>query len=76
MATGPDDPDRLLVPQDLFAGDRFWSALDRLADRRGHGGHQRVLVGFTDPTSHYELQCLPCGRPIATMDVRRDTEPS
>lgn len=74
MATGTGDPEHLLVAQAVFAGERFWSALERLADRRGHDGHSRVLVGFTEPTNRYELQCLRCERPIATMDVARDTQ--
>ncbi len=75
MTSGTDEPEHLLVAQGVFAGERFWAALDRLADRQGHDGHSRVLVGSADPTSRYELRCVRCERPIATIDVRRDTEP-
>lgn len=74
MTSGTDEPEHLLIAQDVFAGDRFWAALDRLADRRGHDGHPRILVGLADPTSRYELRCVRCERPVATMDVRRDAE--
>jgi hypothetical protein len=74
VAGGTDEPEHLLVAQEVFAGDRFWAALDRLADRRGHDEHPRVLVGLIDPINRYELRCVRCERPIATMDVRRDAE--
>ncbi len=72
MTSDVGEPEHLLVAQDVFAGDRFWAALDRLADRRGHDAHPRILVGLTDPTSRYELRCVRCEQPVATMGVRRD----
>jgi hypothetical protein len=70
--TANGDSEHLVVAQDVFAGERFWAALDRLAERRGHDGHQRVLRGSVEPTSRYEFRCVSCDRPIATMDVQRE----
>jgi hypothetical protein len=57
------------VVQDVFAGDRFWAALDRLAQRRGHDEHPRMLRGTTESTGRYELRCVGCEQTIATMEV-------
>jgi hypothetical protein len=65
--------EHLLVAQSVFAGDRFWAALERLAQRLGHDDHQRLLRGTTEPTTWYEYRCLSCDRAIATMDVQRET---
>lgn len=65
-----------MVQQDVFAGERFRAALDRLADREGHEGHQRYLVGQAEVTDRYELRCGTCERPIATMTVQRRSERS
>ena len=73
MTAGPEDLEPMLVQQDLFAGEQFWTTLNRLADRRGHQDHQRVLVGSAEQTSRYELRCLSCARPVATIDVLRET---
>jgi hypothetical protein len=67
-----DPPEHLIVHQDVFAGDHFWTALDRLADRRGHDGHTRYLAGDGEPTNRYSLRCVTCGRVIATMLVQRE----
>jgi hypothetical protein len=60
------------VQQSEFAGARFWAALNRLADRRGHDGHQTYLTGESKRTDHYTLQCVTCERAIATMVVERE----
>ena len=72
MTVGTEDLEPLIVQQEVFAGEQFWAALDRLAERRGHEDHQRVLVGSAEQTTRYELRCLSCARPIATIDVRRE----
>jgi hypothetical protein len=54
------------------AGDRFWAALDRLAQRQGHDGHRRYLLAAAEPTNRYEFRCVSCERTIATMDVQRE----
>ena len=70
MITPDQDVEHLIVAQDVFAGDRFWAALNRLAQRRGHDGHQRYLLGSAEQTSRYELRCVSCERAIATMNIR------
>jgi hypothetical protein len=72
VSTADPDVEHLIVAQDIFAGDRFWAALDRLAQRRGHDGHQRYLLGAAEPTNRYEFRCVSCERVIATMDVQRE----
>jgi len=72
MITPDQDVEHLIVAQDVFAGDRFWVALNRLAQRRGHDGHQRFLLGSADRTSWYEFRCVSCERAIATMNVQRE----
>lgn len=61
----------LLVKSNACAGDTFWAAFNRLADRDGHEGHQRYLVGEKVATDQYRLWCSTCGRPVATMCVDR-----
>jgi hypothetical protein len=56
----------------VFSGDHFWVALDRLADRRGHEGHDRYLVGEADQTDRYALRCATCRQVVATMRVERE----
>jgi hypothetical protein len=70
--TDAANPEHLVVQQSEFAGDRFWAALSRLADRRGHDGHQTYLTGESERTDHYMLPCVTCGRVIATMIVERE----
>jgi len=70
--TTSEDVEHLLVAQGVFAGDQFWAALNRLAQRRGHDGHQRYLLGSAEQTSRYELRCVSCKRAIVTMDVQRE----
>jgi hypothetical protein len=65
------EPEHLVVQQSVFAGDHFWAALNRLADRRGHDGHQTYLVGETERTDRYALQCVTCGQVVAVMVVER-----
>jgi hypothetical protein len=67
-----DPPEHLIVQQGVFAGDHFWTALNRLADRRGHNGHHRYLAGDNEPTNRYSLHCVTCGQVIATMLVLRE----
>ena len=67
-------PDHLVVQPGVFAGQRFWAALDRLADRRGHHGHQRYLVGDSHHINRYALHCVTCGRSVATMVVAREAD--
>jgi hypothetical protein len=38
-APDPAPDESVIVAQDVFGGSRFWAALDRLADRRGHHEH-------------------------------------
>jgi hypothetical protein len=66
------EPEHLVVQQSAFAGDRFWAALNRLAERRGHDGHQTYLVGETERTHRYALQCVTCGQAVAVMVVERE----
>jgi hypothetical protein len=72
MTTANEDVEHLIVAQEIFAGDQFWAALDRLAERRGHDGHQRFLLGSAEQISRYEFRCVSCERAIATMDVQRE----
>jgi hypothetical protein len=72
VSTTDEQVDHLLVTQSVFAGDQFWAALDRLAQRRGHDEHQRFVRGVPEPTNWYEFCCVPCDRVIATMAVQRD----
>lgn len=74
MNRADQDVEHLIVAQDIFAGDRFWAALDRLAQRRGHDGHQQALLGAAEPTNCYEFRCVSCERAIATMEVQREAE--
>jgi hypothetical protein len=67
----PAEPERLVVQESVFAGERFWAALNRLANRRGHDGHDRYLVGGGERTDQYALQCATCGLVVATMLVER-----
>ena len=60
------------MAQDVFGGKRFWAALERLADRREHGDHPRMLHGTTERTDSYAYRCVSCERPIATMQVRHE----
>jgi hypothetical protein len=72
MNTADHDVEHLIVAQHVFASNRFWAALNRLAQRRGYGGHQRYLLGAAEPTNWYESHCVSCERVIATMDVQRE----
>ena len=74
MSTADEQVDHLLVAQSVFAGDRFWAALDRLAQRLGHDEHQRFLRGVPEPTNWYEFCCVSCDRVIVTMAVQREDE--
>jgi hypothetical protein len=69
-----DPPGHLIVRQDVFAGARFWTALDRLADGRGHDGHQRYLAGDGGPNNRYSFHCVTCWQVIATMVVQREEQ--
>ncbi|HKT04748.1 MAG TPA: hypothetical protein VJT31_34980 [Rugosimonospora sp.] len=71
-AAALEPPDHLVVQQSVFAGERFWVALNRLADQRGHDGHQRYLCGSVEHTDQYALRCITCDRVIATMLVERE----
>jgi hypothetical protein len=68
----PAAPDHLVVQQAVFGGEQFWAALNRLAARRGHDGHQRYLVGTTEHTDRYALRCATCDQVVATMLVERE----
>lgn len=74
MNRADQDVEHLIVAEDIFAGDRFWAALDRLAQRRGRDGHERVLLGAAEPTNCYEFWCVSCERAIATMEVQREAD--
>jgi hypothetical protein len=65
-----DPPPHHLVAAQEFAGDRFWSAADRLAARLGHGDHSRQLLGEVERLNHYALHCVSCGQAIATFEVQ------
>jgi hypothetical protein len=71
----PAAPDHLVVQQAVFASEHFWAALNRLAARRGHDGHQRYLVGTTEHTDWYALRCATCDQVVATMLVEREPAP-
>jgi hypothetical protein len=66
------EPEHLIVEQAVFAGDHFWAALNRLADRRGHEGHDRHLAGEAERTDRYALRCTTCRHVVATMQVERE----
>jgi hypothetical protein len=70
--TGPWPPP-LQVPQDLFGGQRFWHVINEAADRGGHTGHQRSLVGEAEHTDRYQLWCLRCDTAAVIIQVRRHT---
>lgn len=72
VPAGQAEPEHLIVQQAVFAGARFWTALDRLADRRGHEGHDRYLWGGAEATNRYALRCRTCQRSVATMLVERE----
>lgn len=69
-----DGPEHLVVQQAVFAGPQFWAALNRLADRRGHEGHDRYLAGTSEHTDRYALHCATCRQLVATMLVEREAE--
>jgi hypothetical protein len=71
----PDQPEHLVVQEAVFAGAHFWVALNRLADGRGHEGHDRYLTGSSEHTDRYTLYCVTCARPVATMLVEREAPP-
>jgi len=66
------EPAHLIVQQSVFGGEHFWAALNRLADRRGHHGHDRYLGGATQPTNQYAFHCMTCSQVVATMVVERE----
>jgi hypothetical protein len=70
--TRPGSPEDLVVAQSVFGGSRFWSGLDRLADRQGHNDHARVLTGRPEPTNRYTYSCITCGTDLAVLTVTRD----
>src|SRR3712207_5690268 len=73
VTTTAGEPEHLIVQQAVFAGAHFWAALNRLADRGGHEGHDRYLAGSSERTDQYVLQCVTCACPIAVMLIERDT---
>jgi hypothetical protein len=73
-------PHHLVAAQE-FAGDRFWSAVDRLAARLGHGDHSRQLLGEVERLNYYALRCAACRAAnrsprLRSSQSRRKTYPS
>jgi hypothetical protein len=71
MSTGAE-PAHLIVQQAVFAGERFWAALNRRADESGHEGHDRYLAGENEPTNRYVMRCATCHLVVVTMRVERE----
>jgi len=59
----------LVVKAKDFATTRFWDALNRLADREGHEGHARFMVGSAQHLDRYEYQCHTCNTTVAEFVV-------
>ncbi len=59
----------LVVKAEEFGSSRFWDALSRLADREGHEGHQRFMVGSGHRLNWYAYQCSTCSTTVAEFVI-------